>query len=122
MSIANYAEDKLLDTLRNQSFAVAATYVKLHTGDPGEACTSNAAAEVTRQSVTWSAASGGSMASSNTPQWTSYPSAETVSHISIWDTSTTNAGNALWYGALSASKSMQTGDTLTLTSLTLSLD
>jgi len=122
MSIANYAEDKLLDTLRAQSFSVANTYVKLHTGDPGEDGTGNAAGETTRQAVTWSAASGGTMASSNQPQWTSYPGVETVSHISIWDTSATGAGNCLWYGALSASKSMQTGDTLTITSLSLSLD
>lgn len=122
MSIANYLEDKLLDTLRAQSFSVAGTYIKLHIGDPGEDCTSNPAAVTTRVQVTWNAASGGSIGSSNSPQWTNYAATETVSHISIWDTSTHGAGNALWYGQLSASKTMQTGDTLTLTSLTLSLD
>jgi hypothetical protein len=30
MSISNYAENKLLDTLRNESFAVTTAYVKLH--------------------------------------------------------------------------------------------
>ena len=51
MSISNYAELALLNTLRNTSFAVAATYVKLHTGDAGEAGTSNAATEATRKAI-----------------------------------------------------------------------
>jgi hypothetical protein len=122
MSIANYLENKFLDTLRNVSYSTAGTYIKLHISDPGEDCTSGAAAVTTRVAVTWSAASGGSLVSSNTPQWTNYAATETVSHISIWDTATDSVGNALWYGQLSASKTMQTGDTLTLTSLTLSLD
>lgn len=121
-SIADYAENKLLDTIRGISFSVTSTWVKLHLADPGETGTGTAATETTRQQVTWATASGGSMASSNSPSWTSYPTTETVSHISIWDTSVNGAGNCLWKGALSASKSMQTGDTLTLTSLTLTLD
>ena len=67
MSIANYLEDKLLHTLRAQSFSVAGTYIKLHTGDPGENCTGNAAAVTTRVAVTWNASSGGSISSSNSP-------------------------------------------------------
>jgi hypothetical protein len=44
---------------------------------------------------------------------------ESISHISIWDAST--AGNFLWSAALSVTKSVQSGDTLTLTSCGLSL-
>ena len=51
MSIANYAELKLLDTLGNTSFAVASAYVKLHLGDPGEDCTGSPATEATRKLV-----------------------------------------------------------------------
>ena len=36
MSISNYAENKLLDTLRGTAFSVSNAYLKLHTGDPGE--------------------------------------------------------------------------------------
>ena len=120
MSISNYAELAFLDTLRNTSFSVANTYVKLHTGDPGEAGTSNAAAETTRQSVSFSAASSGSMSSSATVEWTNVSTTETYSHWSLWDNST--AGNCLWTGALSSSAAVTAGDTFQITSLTLSLD
>lgn len=120
MSISNYAEDALLDTLRNSSFAVAATYLQLHTGDPGEDGTGNVATETTRQSVSFSAASGGSMASSAAVTWTDVAANETYTHWSMWDAS--SAGNALWYGALSSSASVTAGDTFQITSLTLTLN
>lgn len=120
MTISNYAENKLLDTLRNQSFAVTTTYVKLHTGDPGEDATNNAAGEATRKAVTWSAASSGSLASSATLEWTNVSTTETYSHWSLWDAST--GGNALWKGALSSSAAVTAGDTFQITSLTLTLD
>ena len=120
MSISNYAELALLNTLRNTSFAVAATYVKLHTGDAGEAGTTNAASETTRKAISFSAASSGSMASSATVEWTNVAASETYSHWSLWDAST--AGNCLWTGALSTSAAVTAGDTFQITSLTLSLD
>lgn len=120
MSISNYAENKMLDTLRNTSFAVANTYVKLHTGDPGEDGANNAATNATRQAVTFSAASSGSMASSANVTWTNVSTTETYSHWSIWDAST--AGNCLWTGALSSSAAVTAGDTFQITSLTLTLD
>ena len=120
MSISNYGENALLNALRNVSLAVANTYVKLHTGDPGEAGTSNAATETTREEVFFSAASGGSMVSSATVEWTNVAATEVYTHWSLWDNST--AGNCLWTGALGASASMTAGDTFQLTSLTLTLD
>jgi len=59
MSISNYGENALLDTLGGTSFSVANTYLKLHTGDPGEDGTANAATEATRQAVTFGYAKGG---------------------------------------------------------------
>lgn len=120
MSISNYAEEKLLDTLRNQSFAVTSTYVKLHIGDPGEAGTSNAATETTRKLASWSAASSGSMATSAVLEWTNVAASETYSHWSLWDNAT--AGNCLWSGALTSPASVTAGDTFQITSLTLTLD
>lgn len=120
MSISNYAELAFLNSLRNTSFAVTTCYIKLHTGDAGEDGTTNAAANTTRQSVSFSAASSGSMSSSATVTWTSVPNTETYSHWSLWDAST--AGNCLWTGALSSSASVTAGDTFQITSLTLSLD
>ena len=120
MSISNYAENKLLDTLRNQSFAVTTVYCKLHTGDPGEDGTNNAATETTRKAVSWSAASSGSLAASATLEWTNVAATETYSHFSLWDAST--SGNCLWAGSLSSSASVTAGDTFLITALTLSLD
>jgi len=120
MSISNYLEDQLLDTLRNGSFAVANVYLQLHTGDPGEDGTSNAASETSRQAATFAAASGGSMATSATAEWTSVAATETYSHWSLWDAA--SSGNCLWTGALSASAAVVAGDTFQITSLTLTLD
>jgi hypothetical protein len=120
MSISNYLENAILDTLRNQSLAVSAVYIKLHTGDPGEAGTSNAAAETTRQAITFSAASSGSMVSSAAISWTNVSTTETYSHWSAWDNST--GGNCLWTGAFSASAALTAGDTFTISTLTLTLD
>ena len=121
LSTANLA-NKLLDTLSNTSFAAGATlYVKLHTGDPGASAASNASAETTRKALTWSAASSGSKAITSTlPSWASWSAgSETISHISVWDAST--SGNFLFSVALTASKSITNGDTLNLTSLTFAL-
>lgn len=125
MSLSNYLEDAIANALRGggngTSFtAPANVYAKLHTGDPGEAGTSNAAGETTRQAVTFAASSGGVISLSNTPTWTSVSTSETYSHVSLWDNST--AGNCLGSGALTASKAVIAGDTFTLSALTVTLD
>jgi len=122
MSISNYAELKILDHLTGRAAWTAPTtvYIKLHTGDAGEDGTANAAANTTRKSSSWSAASSGSIATSATIEWTNVSNTETYSHWSAWDNST--AGNCLWSGALSTSAAVTAGDTFQITSLTLSLD
>jgi hypothetical protein len=115
--------NKLLDTLSNTSFAAGAvTAVKLHTGDPGSAGTANASSVTTRPALTWSAASAGSKAITTTlPVWSTWAgtNGEVVSHMSVWDSAT--AGSFLYSFALTASKTMNTGDTLTLSSHSISL-
>jgi hypothetical protein len=122
MTISNFLEDELLDTLdgSGSAYSASATYLKLHTGDPGEDGTGNPAAETTREAVTFNAASGGSKTSTATVEWTLVSTTETYSHWSLWDAST--GGNCLWYGALSANASVTAGDTFEITSLTLTLD
>jgi uncharacterized protein RhaS with RHS repeats len=108
-----------LNMLRATAFtAPAATYIKLHTADPGAAGTSNPSAVTTRQSATFSAASAGAIALSNSPSF-SMTTTETITHISVWDAST--AGNLLWTAALTTSKSVVNTDTLTFTTLGVSL-
>jgi len=121
MTIANYLEDKWLDTLSaSVGYNAANTYLKLHTGAPGEDATANAATEDTRHSVTFGASSGGSKVSNATVTWTNVSTTEVYTHWSMWDAST--GGNALWYGQLSSNASVTAGDTFEITSLTLTLD
>lgn len=113
--------NKWLDMLSGTAFtAPAGSFIKLHTADPGAAGATAASANTTRVAATWSAASAGSKAMSNTPSWASWASgSETLSHISSWDAST--AGNFLFSAALTASKAVTNGDTFSLTSLTFAL-
>ena len=121
MSMSDYLENAIGNALRGggngTSFtAPSAVYAKLHTGDPGEAGTSNAAGNTSRQAVEFGAASGGVISLTNSPSWTNVSTTETYSHISLWDNST--AGNCLGAGALSSSVSVTAGDTFNLTALT----
>lgn len=122
LSAVNFANKVLDHMLRAQaSTAPAGNFVKLHTGDPGASAATAASSVTTRPSVTFSAASAGACASSNTPSWATWAgtNGEVVTHISVWDAS--SAGTFLYSAALTASKTVNTGDTLNLTSLTVSL-
>lgn len=113
--------NKWLDMFAGAAFtAPATTAVKLHTGDPGSAGTANASAETTRKALTWAAASAGSKGITTTlPSWASWSAgSETLTHLSIWDSTT--AGNFLGSVALTSSKAVTNGDTVNLTSLTVS--
>lgn len=113
--------NKMLDHLRGGTAWTqpAGLYVKLHIGDPGSAGTTSPSAVTTRSQATYAAAASGAIALTGTnPSW-SMTATETITHVSVWDAST--SGNFLWSAALSASKSVVNGDTLTLTSLGFSL-
>jgi hypothetical protein len=122
--IASAKVNGMLDAIRTGGSSLTAitnAFVKLHTGDPGAAGTANAAAgSTTRPGISHGAVSGGSMSISGTnPSWTNGGTSETITHISVWDSAT--AGNFLYSIALTASKAWASGDTLTLTSCTLSI-
>jgi len=112
--------NKWLDMLGGTAFtAPASTFVQLHTGDPGANGTANASTETTRKTLTWSAASGGSKSITATlPTWAWVQGTETISHLSIWDAST--SGNFLFSVTLTASKQVANGDTLNITAMTIS--
>lgn len=100
-----------LDALcRNVSYANAAVWVKLHTGDPGSAGANNAAAETTRQQATFGAGAA-SRAITNTVavEWTTVSNTETYTWISLWTAST--AGTFLGRDDLSSSAAVTAGDT-----------
>jgi hypothetical protein len=101
--------------------AVANVYVQLHTANPGSAGTTAVSSVTTRPEATFGDATTGSIALSNTPSWTNWAgtNGEVVSHVSFW---TANSGGTfLWSAALSANKTVNTGDTLTLSSASLTI-
>ena len=118
LSAVNTA-DKLLNTIgrTGTTFTAGSLYVKLHTADPGATAATAASAVTTRYACTFSASSAGSMALSSMGGTWSMTATETISHISLWDAST--AGNFLWSVQLTTPKSVVSGDTLSLISLTL---
>lgn len=121
LSAANLA-NKWLDMLAGTAFtAPAGTFVKLHTADPGAAgATAAAAGDTTRKTVTWGAAAAGSKAmSSMSGSWTNGGTSETLSHISTWDN--VSAGVFLFSAPLTVSQPWISGNTFSLTSLTISI-
>jgi len=98
--------------------APATMFIQLHTADPGAAGTTAVAATSTRQAATFAAPSGGAMALSNSPAFTAAGN-ETITHISLWSAST--VGTFYWSAALTASRTISTGDTLTFTAVGISI-
>lgn len=96
-------------------------YVKLHTGDPGAAGTSNASVgDATRKQATMAAAANGSKAlTSMSGPWTNGGTSEIITHVSIWTAAT--AGTFLRSAALTGTKSWDSGDTLAISSLSFTL-
>jgi hypothetical protein len=124
LSAANLAT-AWLNTIRGAgngvTFTAPATlFAELHVGDPGAAGTANPSAVTTRSALGFAASSGGSaLALTGTnPSW-SMTTTETISHIAVWSAST--AGTFYFSAALSVSKAVNNGDTLTLTTLGFSL-
>lgn len=119
-SKSDYLEGKILEhVLRNTAYSSPATvYVGLYTAAPNDASTgSSGGTELSgngysRQSCAFGAASGGSISNSGTvtfgPNTTS--GWGTVTHFGIFDASTN--GNLLYWGALTASKTVAVGDSV----------
>ena len=117
VGLASATAAALLDALANQTNYTAPTalWIKLHTGDPGAAGTSNAATETTRKDATaaFAAASGGTCSSNVALTWTSVAATEDYTHYSVWSAST--AGTFYWSGTITAN-AVTAGDTFTLAS------
>jgi hypothetical protein len=99
-----------LDAVGNATaYSEAEFWVKLHTGDPGSAGTSNAAAETTRKQASFSAAASRAMTTDAALEWTNVSNTETYTWVSFWDAST--GGNFLGRDDLSSSAAVTAGDT-----------
>lgn len=122
--MSNYLENALINAvLRNTSYTTPSTvYVGLFTSDPTDA---NTGTEVSggsyqRKAVTFSSPSNGVTSNSSaiefdqaTANW------GTVTHMGILDAST--AGNLLFHGQLTSSKTIETGDVFKFNATALSV-
>lgn len=136
---SNYLENKVLDHVLRYGTApytgVSTVYLALFTNTSGNAATNLESGTLTdeigtsgtayaRQSITFAAASSGSSASNAT---VTFPTATanwgTITHVAVMDGDTEGAGNVLFWGAVTTSKTIETGDTFQVTSgnLTVSL-
>lgn len=127
---SDYLEDKLLDhVLGNTAFGQPSNiYLALFTADTGLEANSPSAEISTsgtaygRQSVSFAASSSGSASTSATVTFSAATANwGTVTHVAVMDAST--SGNVLFYGAVTTSKTIESGDTFQVSSgnLTVSL-
>jgi hypothetical protein len=125
---SDYLELKLLDhSLGTASMtAPSNVYVGLHTGSPldnntgGNEISGNG---YTRKVAAFAAAASGSASTSGTITFDAATGNwGTITHISIYDATTT--GNLMFHGAVTTSKTIETGDTFQISTgnLTISLD
>lgn len=112
-AMSNYLENALINaTLRNTSYSSPATvYAALFTSDPTDAGTGTevSGGSYARKAITFGAPSNGASTNSGavefdqaTGNW------GTITHFAIFDALTT--GNMLYHGALTTSKTIETGD------------
>lgn len=134
---SNYLENKVLDhVLRNTAYTQpSGLYLALFNNTSGSAAanleagtltdeTSTSGTAYSRKAVTFAAASGGTAATSATVTFDAATASwGTITHVAVMDGSTAGAGNVLFWGAVTTSKTIDTGDTFQVTSgnLTISL-
>ena len=134
---SNYLENKVLDHVLRYSTApytgVSTLYLALFNNTSGSAATNLEAGTLTdetstsgtayaRKTITFGAASSGTSTSSATVTFdTATANWGTITHVAVMDAST--SGNVLFYGAVTTSKTIETGDTFQVSSgnLTVSL-
>jgi len=134
---SNYLENKVLDhVLRNTAYTQPSglylalfnntstnTAANLEAGTLTDE-TSTSGTAYTRKAVTFAAASSGTAATSATVTFDAATASwGTITHVAVMDGGTAGAGNVLFWGAVTTSKTIDTGDTFQITSgnLTISL-
>lgn len=112
---SDYLENKVLDHFLGTASTTAPTnvYVALFTTDPTDADSgtevSTSGTAYARQLTTFSSASSGSTSNSASIEYNAATANYgTVTHFGIYDAST--GGNLLFHGALTSSKTIETGD------------
>ena len=126
MAFSNYMEDQITGWINGSTFASAptSTFVQLYSQDPTDAGSATGAL-YTRVAVAasgWTRGTGGAGTLTNTAAITitsSAASGATATHVAVFDTIT--GGNMLFAGALTASKTIATGDEVKFNASALAL-
>jgi hypothetical protein len=124
ISTANLA-NQWLNMIKGTAFtAPAATWVELHTGDPGASGTSNVSVGSTTRlqvlTANWTNAASGVLAmTAAIGPWTNGGTSETLTHIAVFSLS--SAGTFYWSAALSSSQAWASGNTFTLNTNTVTM-
>jgi hypothetical protein len=130
---SNYLENKLLDhTLTATAYTQPGTrYLALFNNTSTNTAanleagtltdeTSTSGTAYIRKAVTFAAASGGTSATNATVTFDAATANwGTITHVAVMDAET--SGNVLFYGAVTTSKTIETGDTFQVTSGNLSI-
>lgn len=124
---SDYLENKVLDHFLGtaSTTAPAAVYLALFTSDPTDAGSgtevSTSGTAYSRQSIAFSSASSGSTSNSADVEFSQATGSGfgTVTHFGIFDAS--SAGNLLFHGALTSSKTIDAGDVFKIASGNLSI-
>jgi len=124
---SDYLENKVLDHFLGtaSTSAPATVYLALFTTDPTDAGSgtevSTSGTNYSRQSIAFSSASSGTTSNSADVEFSQATGSGfgTVTHFGIFDAST--AGNLLFHGALTASKTIAAGDVFKVASGNLSI-
>lgn len=125
-SLTNTAEDLMMDWVNvvgSPTRPTSPLKCRLMTanGSDSSAGTEVSGGSYASQTVTFSSSSGGATANSGTLSYTSMPSC-TVVGVEVWDSAGTPV--RLWWGALTANKTINAGDTFQIAAgdLDLTLD
>ena len=126
MAFSNYLEDQITGWINGSTFASAptSTFVQLYNGDPLDTGLGGTPL-YTRVAVAasgWTRGTGGAGTLTNTAAITitsSAASGATATHVAVFDTIT--GGNMLFAGALTASKTIATGDEVKFNASALAL-
>lgn len=111
--------NSFVNVLRGTTYTgLAGLFVKLHTGDPGAAGTSNASVVTTRNALTLNAASGGAATLSSLAAY-AMTATESITDVSLWDAP--SGGNFIASGQLTAQRDVNNGDNLTFNTFTVSI-
>lgn len=134
---SNYLENKVLDHVLTATAYSAPTtrYLALFNNTSGSAAanleagtltdeTSTSGTAYARKAVTFAAASSGSSATNATVTFDAATASwGTITHVAVMDSDVEGSGNVLFWGAVTTSKTIDTGDTFQVSSgnLTVSL-